>query len=102
MTDIQEQKRPSADQKETPKVFSWVLFAEMGAEFAGIIAAPLIIFVFLSQLLALIGLHDAAEWIRLHKQSPAFNAAGIMGAIIISFLLITKKIISIKKILDKQ
>ncbi len=86
----------------TPKVFSWALYSEVGIEFAILIALPLLIFVFLGQILKFAGFEDWANWALINKRSsPLYNIVGLLISLVLSILLVANKVRQIKKIINE-
>ncbi len=106
MEDTQENKPniqpPTKGPQKPPEDFKWVLFSELAMEFAVITAAPLLIFLFLGNILGFFGLKSAAEWANYHRHnSDWYIVIGLFGAVFISFYSIYKKIREVERKLKK-
>jgi hypothetical protein len=89
--------------KKADTDFNWMLFVEMSFEFVFIILIPLLIFLFLSPILAFIGFRELSELVKIKREtSNLYNIIGLFSAIILSFYIILKKIIYIQKTLKQN
>lgn len=80
---------------ETPNPSSkyWPILIEAGFEFAFAIAAPLLLFIFLENILTLVGLHAAGAWVADKRDhSPGYNLSGLLIALVLGFYMVYKKI----------
>lgn len=85
------------------KVFNWMLFGQMSIEFAIIIALPLLIFIFLGDILDILGFKQSAIWAKTKKAtSNVYNVLGILFAIFLSFYSIISKIRKIEKLIKNK
>lgn len=81
------------EQKPVKKEFDsnrfWMMFLELGTEFAFIIALPLIGAIYLG------------KWLNVRYDSNAYVAVLALIAIIFSWYIIFKRVMAIKKLLEK-
>jgi magnesium-transporting ATPase (P-type) len=89
-------------QKSSATIFSWAEFGELAIQFAVITLAPLLIFLFLGNILEFLGLKSASQWANYHRHnSNLYIVIGLLASIFISFYTIFKKIMEIQKRLKK-
>lgn len=85
------------------KVFSWAVFGELAIEFAVLIGAPLILFIFLGPLLKLVGLTAQGEYIEYQRlNNKTYTVTGLFIVLFLSFYGIIKKIRHIEQLLRKK